>query len=101
VKTRPAARDIPSSLVRASGFLPGENAYVLDCDPAGLAARPVLVLLKAKPENPLGEYAVAKDCRIRVTPAMLKRAGLEGQSFQMDGSEGKIVVRPRNEAATP
>ena len=90
--------NIPSSVVRAAGFAPGDNAYVLDCDPAGGIAKPVLALLKAKPENPLGEYVVAKDCRIRVTPAMLKKCGVESASFDIDGSDGKILVRPRTGA---
>ena len=39
------------SRCRASGFVPGDSVYVLDCDPAGGAGKPVLVLLKAKPRT--------------------------------------------------
>ncbi len=93
--------NIPSGVVRASGFAPGDNAYVMNHDAAAAAEKPLLVLLKDKPEIPLGEYVVSKDCRIRVTPAMLKKCGLAGDTFEFDGREGKIVVRPRKAIATP
>ncbi len=97
-KRRAADRlNIPSSLVRASGFVPGDKAFVADEDPAGAAAKPCLVLLKEQPPKFLADYAVAKDCRIRVTPAMLKKCGLAGNCFEIDGGDGKIVVRPRKE----
>jgi len=85
--------NVPKSSCKAAGFLPGNTAYVVDHDPAGVVQKPVLVLLKAKPENPLGECTVSKDGRIRVTPAALKACGLEGNKFEFDGGEGKIVVR--------
>ena len=47
--------NIPSSIVHDSGFAPGDNAFVVDEDPAGAVAKPCLVLLKAKPENSLFE----------------------------------------------
>ena len=51
---RPEDRlNIPSSIVRASGFVPGSTVYVTDKDPAGVVPRPVLVLLKTKPEHAL------------------------------------------------
>ena len=81
--------------------MPGDKAFVADEDPAGAAPKPCLVLLKEQPPNFLADYAVAKDCRIRVTPAMLKKCGLEGDSFEFDGGNGKIVIRPRKQAATP
>ena len=83
--------------MRDAGFAPGDKAFVVDEDPAGAVPKPCLVLMKVKPENPLAEYAVAKDCRIRVTPAILKKCGLEGENFAIDGSDGKIVVRPAKE----
>ena len=98
-KQRAADRlNIPSSIVHDSGFAPGDKAFVVDEDPAGAVPKPCLVLLKIKPENPLADYAVAKGCRIRVTPATLKKCGLEGENFEIDGSDGKIVVRPAKES---
>jgi hypothetical protein len=85
--------NIPSSTVRASGFAPGDKAFVVDEDPAGAVAKPCLVLLKEQPPKALADYVVAKDCRIRVTPAVLKKCGLEGERFEIDGGGGKIVVR--------
>ena len=90
-KQRAADRlNIPSSIVRASGFAPGDKAFVVDEDPAGTVPKPCLVLLKEQPPKSLADYAVAKDCRIRVTPAMLKKCGLEGDDFEFDGGDGKI-----------
>ncbi len=87
--------NIPSSIVRASGFAPGDKAYVVDEDPAGVVSKPCLVVLKQQPIKALADYAVAKGCRIRVTPAILKKCGLEGERFEIDGSDGKIVVTSR------
>jgi hypothetical protein len=86
--------NIPSSIVHDSGFAPGDKAFVLDEDPAGAVAKPCLVLLKEQPPKFMADYAVAKDCRIRLTPATLKKCGLEGVNFNIDGSNGKIIVRP-------
>ena len=44
---------------------------------------------------------MSTDWRIRVTPAMLKKAGMEGEHFEMNGGDGKIVVRPQSPAPTP
>ena len=57
-------------------------------------SKPCLVLLKATPEKPPAEYAVAKGYRIRVTPTILKKCSLDGENFAIDGDAGKIVVRP-------
>ena len=89
--------NIPSSTVRNSGFAPGDKAFVVDEDPAGAISKPCLVVLKEQPPKFLSDYIVAKGCRIRVTPATLKKCGLEGETFQIDGGHGKIVVRPRSE----
>ena len=100
-KRRAADRlNIPSSLVRASGFMPGDTVYATDESPAGEAPKPVLVLLKDPPAKTLGKYVVSKDCRIRVTPAMLKKAAFEGETFEFEGGPGKIIVRPRKPAAS-
>jgi len=94
-KQRAADRlNIPSSIVHDSGFAPGDKAFALDEDPAGTVAKPCLVLLKEQPPKFLSDYAVAKGYRIRVTPAILKKCGLEGVNFNIDGSGGKIIVRP-------
>jgi hypothetical protein len=85
--------NIPSFIVRAVGFAPGDTVYVLNEDPAGAIQKPCLVLLKEKPAIPLGDYAASKDCRIRVTTAMLKKCGLDGESFEIDGDNGKIIVK--------
>jgi len=89
--------NIPSSIVHDSGFAPGDKAFVVDEDLAGAVPKPCLVLLKANPGNPLADYSVAKDYRIRVTPATLKKCGLEGENFEIDGGNGKIIVRPAKE----
>ena len=93
--------NIPSSIVRASGFAPGDKAFVADEDPAGALPKPCLVLLKEQPPKLVADYAVGKDCRIRVTPAILKKCGLEGRNFEIDGGDGKIVVRLRRESNAP
>ena len=69
-KRRAANRlNIPSSVVRAAGFVPGDSVYVTDEDPAGGVAKPVLVLLKEQPASRFGAYQVDGDCRIRVYPS--------------------------------
>ncbi len=94
-KQRAADRlNIPSSVVRDAGFAPGDKALVVDEDPAGAVPKPCMVLLKVKPENRLADYAVAKGCRIRARPPILKKCGPEGENFTIDGGDGKIVVRP-------
>lgn len=90
--------NIPSSIVRESGFVPGDKAFVVDEDPAGAVPKPCLVLLKEQPLKTLADYAVAKDCRIRVTSAILKKAGLEGKTVEFDASDGKVVFRLRRES---
>jgi hypothetical protein len=65
--------NIPSSTVRNSGFAPGDKAFVVDEDPAGAISKPCLVVLKEQPPKFLSDYIVAKGCRIRVTPATLKK----------------------------
>jgi len=89
--------NIPSSIVNKSGFAPGDKAYVVDEDPAGALPKPCLVLLKEQPSKSLADYVVAKGSRIRVTPAVLKKCGLEGENFDIDGRGGKIVVSLRKE----
>jgi len=101
-KQRAADRlNIPSSIVRAAGFAPGDKVFVMDEDPAGAVAKPCLALLKEQSAKVLADYAVAKGCRIRVTPATLKKCGLEGESFDIDGSDGKIIVKPRSKNIAP
>jgi len=97
-KRRAADRlNIPSSIVRDSGFAPGEKVFVADEDPTGVVPKPCLVLLKEQPPKSLADYVVAGGHRIRVTPATLKKCGLEGERFEIDGVSGKIVVRPQKE----
>jgi len=93
--------NIPSSIVLASGFAPGDKAFVVDEDPTGAVLKPCLVLLKEQPPKLLADYVVAKDRRIRVTPAMLKKCGLEGESFEIVGGNGKIIVRLAKVGLTP
>ncbi len=95
-KKRAADRlNIPSSIVHDSGFAPGDKVFVVDEDPAGAVLKPCLVLLKKQPPKFLTDYAVAKGCRIRVTPAILKKCGLGGENFAIDGGDGKIIVSPQ------
>ena len=101
-KRRTADRlNIPSSIVRNSGFTPGDKVFVADEDPAGAISKPCLVLVKEQPPKPVADYVVASGHRIRVTPATLKKCGLDCESFEIDGGNGKIVVRPRKENASP
>jgi hypothetical protein len=93
--------NIPSSIVHDSGFAPGDKAFVVDEDPAGALPRPCLVLLKEQPPKFLSDYVVAKGCRIRVTPAVLKKCGMDGENFDINVGKGKIVVSPRTENAAP
>ena len=67
---------------------------MVDEDPAGGVAKPCLVLLKEQPAKFLSDYVVAKGCRIRVTPAVLKKCGMEGENFEIAGGGGKIMVGP-------
>jgi len=85
--------NISSAIVRNAGFAPGEKAFVADEDPAGATAKPCLVLLKQPPPKVVADYVVAKGHRIRVTPATLKKCGLEGRNFEIVGGDGKIIVR--------
>jgi hypothetical protein len=95
-KKRAADRlNIPSSIVRDSGFAPGDKVFVADEDPTCAVPKPCLVLFKEQPPKSVVDCAVAKDCRIRVTPAVLKKCGLEGENFNIDGGDGKIIVSPQ------
>jgi hypothetical protein len=85
--------NIQTHICRAAGFQPGDTAFVVDEDPSGEVPQPCLVLLKELPTKPIGEYKVAGDARIRITPAMLKLCGLEGEAFEIEGDNGKIVVK--------
>jgi hypothetical protein len=101
-KRRAADRlNIPSSIVRDSGFAPGDKVFVAEEDPAGVVPKPCLVLLKVQPSKFLADYVVANGYRIRVTPATLKKCGLDCENFQVDVGDGKIVVRPRSESTAP
>jgi hypothetical protein len=84
---------IPSFIVRAAGFMAGDRAYITNEDPADTTAKPVCVLLKEKPKSALNDCAVSKDCHILVTLAMLKNCGLDADDLELDGNDGKIVVR--------
>jgi hypothetical protein len=84
---------IPSFIVRAAGFLAGDKAFVTNDDPANPEAKPVCVLLKEKPPSAMHDCIVSKDCHILVTLAMLKNCGLNADNLEIDGIEGKIVVR--------
>ena len=86
--------NVPSSIVCDSGFVPGDKVFVVDEDPTGAVPKPCLVLLKEQPPKSLADYVVAKDRRIRVTPATLKKCGLQGENFEIDGGAEKIIVRP-------
>ncbi len=94
-KQRAADRlNIPSTIVSASGCAAGDKVFVVDEDPAGAIPKPCLVLLKERPPKSLADYALAKGRRIRITLPILKKCGLEGENFQIDRGDGKIVVRP-------
>ena len=93
--------NIPSSIVRDAGFAPGDKAFVVDEDPAGAVPKPCLVLLKEQPPKMLADYAVAKDFRIRLTAAIRKKCGLKGKHVEIDGGDGKIIVRPAEEGIAP
>lgn len=86
--------NIQSYLCRAAGFNPGDTAYVTDEDPSG-TAKPCLVILNTQPGKPLCEYKVTSDGRIRVTPAMLKLCGVNGDTVEIEGDNGRIVVKPK------
>jgi hypothetical protein len=92
---------IPSFIVRAAGFAAGDTAYITNEDPADSSAKPVCVLLKEKPAGALNGCAVSKDCHILVTLAMLKSCGLDAEDLELDGKEGKIVVRRRPPSSSP
>ena len=97
-KRRAADRlNIPSSIVHDAGFAPGDKAFVVDEDVAGGVPKPCLVLLKEQPPKFLSDYVVAKGCRIRVTPAVLKKCGLEGENFDIAGRAGQIVISLRKD----
>jgi hypothetical protein len=82
--------NVPSFVSKAAGFNAGDDVFVTDEYPN--VAKPCLVLLKTRPDKVLTEYKVASDGRIRVPPAMLKIAGVEGSEFNFDGDDGKIVI---------
>jgi hypothetical protein len=84
---------IPSFIVRAAGFLAGDRAFVAKEESAGSDAGPVCVLSKEKPADALNDCAVSKDCHILVTRAMLKHCGLDAENLEIDGKEGKIIIR--------
>jgi hypothetical protein len=84
---------IPSFIVRAAGFLAGDRAFVTNDDPADPNAKPVCVLSKEKPPAAMHDCIVSKDCHILITLAMLKNCGLNADNLEIDGNEGKIVIR--------
>lgn len=87
--------NVPTFLSKAAGFNAGDTVYVTDKDPTGVIQPPCLLLLKESPPEPLTDYRVAADGRIRITPATLKIAGLDGTDFEFEGDAGRIVVKPK------
>jgi hypothetical protein len=85
---------IPSFIVRAAGFLAGDKVFVAGEDPAPSEVKPICVLSKEKPPVALHDCVVSKDCHILVTLAMLKNCGLNPDSLEIDGKDGKIVIKP-------
>jgi hypothetical protein len=88
---------IPSFIVRGAGFLAGDKAFVAK----GESSDPVCVLSKEKPEAVLHNCAVSKDCHILITLAMLKNCGLDAENLEIDGNNGKIVIRKSKSAKKP
>jgi hypothetical protein len=84
---------IPSFIVRAAGFMAGDKAFVANDDPADPDTKPVCVLFKEKPTGSLHDCIVSKDCHILLTLAMLKNCGLNAENLELDGNEGKIIIR--------
>jgi hypothetical protein len=84
---------IPSFLVRAAGFLPGDIAYVVDADPSDSDGQPACVLLKEKPPKSLAAPAVSIDSHILITQSELRSCGLNGENLDISSSLGKIVIR--------
>jgi hypothetical protein len=89
---------IPSFIVRAAGFLAGEKAFIAKGEPAEPNAGPVCILSKEKPATVLHDCAVSQDSHILVTRAMLKNCGLDPENLEIDGNEGKIVIRQNKPA---
>jgi hypothetical protein len=85
---------IPSFIVRAAGFLAGDRAFVANDDPIDPNAKPICVLSKEEPARAIHDCVVSKDCHILLTLAMLKNCGLNGDNLEIDGKDGRIVVRP-------
>jgi hypothetical protein len=44
--------------------------------------------------KPITKKIVGISRLVAVTPAILKECGLEGENFEIDGGDGKIIVRP-------
>jgi hypothetical protein len=86
---------IPSFIVRAAGFMAGDTAFVTNEDPDNPSDKPVCVLLKEKPEKAINGCAVSKDCHILITLTMLKNCGLNADGLDIDGNNGKLVIRKK------
>ena len=94
---------IPCSLIRSVGFKVGQTAFVssftffdnLTQNPAGLvlSGSPALSIRKKASANDVGKYTVDSSNQIRITQAILKKAGLGGNKFDIEELKDEIRVK--------
>lgn len=82
--------NVPNHVMRAAGFAPGDAVYVYEDSDSG---SPSMVLSKTKKNvDPLTEYQVNSDGRVRISNAMLTMCKIDSQQFDFDGDTGVIVI---------
>jgi hypothetical protein len=82
-----ATLSLPSPLVRAAGFNPGDKVYATGVpDGVEVTLHPTSAALCRK-------YTVDNHGHIRLTQGLLKRAGIPGGAYDVSGDNTKITVK--------
>jgi hypothetical protein len=85
---------IPAKLVRQAGFRSGHNVLVLknpnDTELVLTNAAYAATMIGV----PVTEYIVDSYDNVRITLAALKKGGLDGREFDIEGDSDKITVKP-------
>lgn len=82
-----ATLSIPAPLIRKAGFQPQQKVYVV-------ATSDGVEITDDPPQSGIYKrYTVDCNSQVRITQAMLKRAGIGGDSYDVSGDSQKVTVK--------